>query len=805
MAGYLLVLEKTMTLHDITGIISRVMPLATASNNIMDGFKACAVFPLNPDIFTDSYGEPASIHNGGGCSHDTQNHTCIAVAQDGQGSTSSTHDLQDLYHSPDISVRSHIPIPGLSTAGNGQTTGHLNSPESSDEDEGFCQMCREPFPHSNSEVVCLQCALCRRWGQGNDVDLSLVISPVSEPLDDLEAAHNTEGAAHDFSDLSPTRSIQNHSHSLTADHFSTTSVTQLQNVLEPVHTSELATHDINDDTHDLHDHATTGSAPTHSDQNHIDSASDPTESVESGPDHIASACTTGTPHHPNNTIVSSHTVDNHAHKDLAPILNDQDHIIKDLAPIVNDQYHTLKDLARILNDQDHILKDLAPIVNDQDHTHKELAPTTNIQEHTHNNVVSALNEQGHTHKYLAATLNVQDHIHIDSVPMLNGQEPIHETHEKEQLHSAPDVSESPPHSPTPELLTPPSGQTPCGLDSPESSDEDDGFCQVCREPFPHSNSEVVCLQCVLRRKWGQGDDVDLSLVIPPVTEPQDDLQPVQDARSTTDSSQKHIQDPQMHTLSVSSPTDNDQNHFHCTLEPTGDLENDPNHSVSAVTDGTQSHTHNTTISTHNVENHIPNTTVPTHNDLSHTLNTTVPTHNDESHTPNTTVPTHDISHTLNTTVPTHNDIGHTLNTTVSSHGVENHTPSTTISTHNDESHTLNTTPSTHCFENPTHKDLETTHGVNGHTHSDSVPRVNVQDHGHDAHEEKQLSAPGVPEHPPSPTPGPSTAPGGLDSESSDEDDGLCQVCREPFAHSNSEVVCLQCVLRRKWGQSGLYM
>ncbi|XP_062408029.1 uncharacterized protein LOC134099256 [Sardina pilchardus] len=721
--------QKAVAIHDITGIITRVLPLATTSYNIMAGFKACAVFPLNPDIFTDSsitdglspsephsYGEPASIHNGG--IRDTQKHTCIVVVQDGQGSTSSTGstlDQQERSHSPDLSLRSHISTPpGSSTAGNGQTPGLVNSPESPDEDGGFCQVCTEPFHQSNSEVVCLQCVLRRGWGQGDEVDLSLVISPVGEPLHDLEAAHSTAGAAHDVSDSSPTRSIQSHSHSLKVDHFSATSVTQLQNVLEPVHTTELATHDVNNDTLD---HGPTDSSPTPSDHNLIASASDRTESVENGHHLIASACTKGELPHPHNTTMASHTVDHHphnttsmadhhihkdlaptpneqdhthkdlaptpneqdhTHKDLAPTPNEQDHTHKDLAPTPNEQDHTHKDLAPTPNEQDHIHKDLAPTPNEQDHIHKDLAPTPNEQDHTHKALVPAPKGKDHTHNCLASAPNCQDHTHIpyvqdlthkDFVPTLNGQELTHKelvttpnvqdhTHEyiipipnvqehthnndvparnepdhthidpvpmlngQNHTHETPDVSESPPHSPTPEPLTPPSGQTPHGLDSQESSDEEDGLCQVCREPFPHSNSEVVCLQCVLRRKWGQGDGTDLSLVIPLVTEPQDDLRPVHDDLQSAHNDLK--------TLSDSSPIGSAQNHINCAPEPTGVLE-----------------------------------------------------------------------------------------------------------------------------------------------------------------------------HLPSPTPGPSTAPGGLDSDSSDEDDGLCQVCREPFAHSNSEVLCLQCVLSRKWGHSGL--
>lgn len=46
--------KRPMTIYDIPSILARAAPLALTPVNIMAGFKVSGIFPLNPEIFTDS-------------------------------------------------------------------------------------------------------------------------------------------------------------------------------------------------------------------------------------------------------------------------------------------------------------------------------------------------------------------------------------------------------------------------------------------------------------------------------------------------------------------------------------------------------------------------------------------------------------------------------------------------------------------------------------------------------------------------------------------------------------------------------
>nr|XP_053616775.1 uncharacterized protein LOC128678900 [Plodia interpunctella] len=52
---------KTMTIYDIPGIVKESLPLALNPANIMSGFKASGVWPLNVDIFQDSDFAPSFV------------------------------------------------------------------------------------------------------------------------------------------------------------------------------------------------------------------------------------------------------------------------------------------------------------------------------------------------------------------------------------------------------------------------------------------------------------------------------------------------------------------------------------------------------------------------------------------------------------------------------------------------------------------------------------------------------------------------------------------------------------------------
>lgn len=52
---------KTMTIYDIPGIVKESLPLALNPANIMSGFKASGVWPLNADIFQDSDFAPSYV------------------------------------------------------------------------------------------------------------------------------------------------------------------------------------------------------------------------------------------------------------------------------------------------------------------------------------------------------------------------------------------------------------------------------------------------------------------------------------------------------------------------------------------------------------------------------------------------------------------------------------------------------------------------------------------------------------------------------------------------------------------------
>lgn len=768
--------RKTLSISDITAIITRVLPLAITSQNIMAGFKECGVFPLNPDIFRDSsvtgrlisseihpYGEPASIYNGGGCSYDAGNFSDAALARDVQVNTSNTHDVQACRHLQDLSTSSHNPAAGLPVTESGQLESHLissepvddleqlktqcdqtphhplNSAESTD-DEGVCKVCREPFTQSSLEAVCLQCVLHRKWGEDDDRELSLVTPPDTEPHSDYEPTHPMEEATqdiykdicdlkkHSVSGSCPTRNSQNPSLSLAEDLFSIASAIQPQNVLEPAHSIEVSSvHDIHKDTPDLQDHSCINSSPNHDVHDHF-SATDPAQDIDNSSTHCASTITNEMANHPHNTAVSFPCVENHTHKDMAS-------------------------------------------------THSPMD--------------------------LASTPDIEDQLNIDSIPnCASVQDP---TNEVEQPNSDPHVPESSRLSPTPELST-----TQCGqmshhlLDSPEPSGEREGSCKLCRESLTHSSSKAVCFQCMLHRKWEEDDEMDLSLVPPPDTEPQSDYEPVCNTENTSDGVYMDIQDPHKHTCGELAPSDSVQKHCETKPQSTGEFKNGHNHSSAlAITTETPNHTHNTTVSFHNTKDHIHTTTVSIHDTDDHA-------HTTEGHTLITTASSHNTEdHTLNTTAPSHISGDHTHITTTSTYISEDHTHITTASSNLSEDQTKRTTISAHRMENHTLIDSETTRGVYGHTQGDALPSGDGQDHPYGTHQKEQPhSTPCVSL---SPTPGPSTSAGGqtvghTDSpESSDEEEGFCQVCQEPFAHSNSEVVCLQCVLHRKWGQSGSYI
>lgn len=52
---------KTMTIYDIPGIVKDSLPLAINPSNIMNGFKATGIWPLNADIFKDYHFAPSYV------------------------------------------------------------------------------------------------------------------------------------------------------------------------------------------------------------------------------------------------------------------------------------------------------------------------------------------------------------------------------------------------------------------------------------------------------------------------------------------------------------------------------------------------------------------------------------------------------------------------------------------------------------------------------------------------------------------------------------------------------------------------
>ncbi|XP_063061686.1 uncharacterized protein LOC134454546 [Engraulis encrasicolus] len=181
---------KPVSVQCIPAIVARVLPLATLPRNIKAGFKSCGLFPLKPDIVTDfsvnhhptlseahPHSKPTSTCNGGGGDYtrNAENHMYAAEA----------HDKKD--HCGNIECSHTLPPPGASTTTNGKTTGCVDIQESSEEDEGFCQVCMEP--QGNSEVACQQCTVGRNC-TSSDVPTS--IAPIAQSQGALQSTDNAD-------------------------------------------------------------------------------------------------------------------------------------------------------------------------------------------------------------------------------------------------------------------------------------------------------------------------------------------------------------------------------------------------------------------------------------------------------------------------------------------------------------------------------------------------------------------------------------------------------------------------------------
>ncbi|KAL2095910.1 hypothetical protein ACEWY4_008058 [Coilia grayii] len=729
---------RALTIHYIPAIIASVLPLATTPRNIKAGFKACGIFPLNPDIAIDfpanhltpsethPHSKPTCICNGADHADSAENHIYTGVAHDSQGHASDTEC-------------SHTLSPGASTATNGQTAGCVDVQESSEEDEGFCQVCMDP--HSNSEVACQQCTVSRKWTQSDDMDHTTGITLISQPQSAPQAAHNTDVIMDDI---------------------------------------------LEEDTHKLQNYTYCDATSPLSGDNHTHPAPTTSQDVENNLNHSVSVstCTNRT----------------------------------------------------------------------SDLTHHATSPTHSIENHTHTALVPTADEAYHTH--------------FDSVPTSNTQDHTSECHGEEEVHSAPASPLCFPLSPIPGSSTEPAGRTPGHLDSSESSDEDEGVCQVCMERFPHSNSEVLCLQCVLRRKWGQSDDTDLSLDIPFVATPLSDLD-TDDSTEVADQStepnpsiHEESHDFQKDSHSNLSPTCNVGNDSHSMSQPTGELDNSPNQSPSTSTDGSSDPTHHTAVSSHNINDH-------THGELEIAVNT-------QDHT--CEIPMEQDCYTAEvsectpspipgpSTEPTGQTLGHPDFPAVSteatgrtpgrldspessnedesvcqmrmdpfehsntegpnpsihedSHDLQNYSHSDSSPTHNvrndyhsvsqptgelDNSPNQSPSTSTDGSSDPTQHTTVSSHNIKDHTHRELEIAVNTQDHPCEIPMEQDCYSAEVSECTSSPIPGLSTEPTGhldfpglspeptgrlpdhLDSpESLGEDESVHQMRMDPFEHSNTE-------------------
>jgi len=52
---------RTMTVHDIPGILRDIWPLASTEKNIVSGFQVAGIMPYNPDVFTDADFSPSLV------------------------------------------------------------------------------------------------------------------------------------------------------------------------------------------------------------------------------------------------------------------------------------------------------------------------------------------------------------------------------------------------------------------------------------------------------------------------------------------------------------------------------------------------------------------------------------------------------------------------------------------------------------------------------------------------------------------------------------------------------------------------
>jgi len=183
---------KPMSIYDIPLIVKQALPMAATMSNIQSGFRVSAIWPYNPDIFSDeeflpSYitNRPQETNNLLTATHDEVNQYNISELPMQSPSTSQLDKNLTSYQPQEINNVSVTVTDEVSTIGNGPT---VQSPSTSKLDD-TSQTCNNfispdqirPFPKAGARQT--------KYGNGQKKRKSTILTDTPEK-DKIEDEHN---------------------------------------------------------------------------------------------------------------------------------------------------------------------------------------------------------------------------------------------------------------------------------------------------------------------------------------------------------------------------------------------------------------------------------------------------------------------------------------------------------------------------------------------------------------------------------------------------------------------------------------